>query len=75
MLLFTVKAFGFNICIGHCFAVCIYTCIYIYIYIYMGTTGLRPTLRKNLLFTAPKMYNCRKNIYVVLNINGATDFV
>ncbi len=40
MLLFTVKAFGFNICIGHCFAVCIYTCIYIYIYIY-GYNGAK----------------------------------
>ncbi len=40
-----------------------------------GTTGLKAQLKKKLLFTAPKIYNCRKNIYVVLNINGATDFV
>ncbi len=32
--------------------------------------------KKNILLTAPKMYNCRNTyIYVVLNINGAADFV
>ncbi len=42
-------------------------CIYIYIYTYIQ--------RAHMCITVPKMYNCRKNLYVVLNINGATDFV
>ncbi len=39
----------------------------------VGTTGLKAHLKKNVLFTAPKMYNCRKKYTYVLKMNGATN--
>ncbi len=43
---------------------------FVFIYMYNGAKK-----KIYILLTAPKMYNCRNNIYIVLNINGETDFV
>ncbi len=46
--------------------ICVYACMCVCVYMY-GTMGLKAHLTKK--------YNCRNiYIYVVLNINGATDF-
>lgn len=43
--------------------------------IHIGYNGAKGHLYIYVLFTAPKMYSCRKTqTNVVLNINGATDF-
>lgn len=41
----------------------------------MGTTGLKANLKENQLFTTRIVYDCRKNIDVLLNTDGDTDLV